>query len=77
MPDLRNRDMPETKRLDRSNVAIVIPALNEALRIRGVVEGALRHCDLVVVIDDGSDDDTVGCIADLPVTVLRHAQRMG
>jgi glycosyltransferase involved in cell wall biosynthesis len=69
--------MPDTKRLDRSNVAVLIPALNEALRIRGVVEGALAHCDLVIVVDDGSDDDTVGCIADLPVTVLRHAQRMG
>ena len=26
----------------RRNVAVVIPALNEALRIRDVVEGALR-----------------------------------
>jgi glycosyltransferase involved in cell wall biosynthesis len=66
-----------TSQLDRSNVAAVIPALNEALRIRGVVEGALQHCDLVIVIDDGSDDDTVARIADLPVTVLRHAQRRG
>jgi len=64
-------------RLDRSNVAAVIPALNEALRIRDVVQGALAHCDHVIVIDDGSDDDTTARIADLPVTVLRHAQRMG
>ena len=63
--------------LDRSNVAAVIPALNEALRIRGVVEGALQQCDLVIVIDDGSDDDTLARIADLPVTVLRHDQRKG
>jgi len=63
--------------LDRSNVAAVIPALNEALRIRGVVEGALLHCDHVIVIDDGSDDDTLARIADLPVTVLRHEQRKG
>jgi glycosyltransferase involved in cell wall biosynthesis len=63
--------------LHRGNVATVIPALNEALRIRGVVEGALRHCDDVIVVDDGSDDDTLACIADLPVTVLRHARRMG
>ena len=62
--------------LNRENVAAVIPALNEALRIRDVVEGALRHCDHVVVIDDGSDDDTLACIADLPVTVLQHPQRM-
>jgi glycosyltransferase involved in cell wall biosynthesis len=64
-------------RLERGNVAIVIPALNEALRIRGVVEDARAHCDRVIVVDDGSDDGTYLCIADLDVTVLRHAQRMG
>ena len=63
--------------LDRSNIVVVIPALNEALRIRGVVEDALAQCANVIVIDDGSDDDTVARIADLPVIVLRHAQRMG
>ena len=39
--------------------------------------GALAQCPHVIVIDDGSDDGTADCIADLPVTVLRHAQRMG
>jgi glycosyltransferase involved in cell wall biosynthesis len=63
--------------LDRTNVAVVIPALNEALRIREVVEGALGECDRVIVIDDGSDDDTAAKIADLPITLLRHPQRMG
>ena len=63
--------------LGRDNIAVVIPALNEALRIRDVVEGALAHCDRVIVIDDGSDDGTSDAIADLPVTLLRHATRMG
>jgi glycosyltransferase involved in cell wall biosynthesis len=67
----------ENIRLDRGNVAVVIPALNEALRIRGVVEGALAYSDNVIVVDDGSDDDTLARIADLPVTVLRHEQRQG
>ncbi len=70
-------DTPTNHPLDRHNTAVVIPALNESLRIRGVVEDALAHCDRVIVIDDGSDDDTAACIADLPATVLRHAQRMG
>ncbi|WP_024891792.1 glycosyltransferase family 2 protein [Luteimonas huabeiensis] len=65
------------ERLHRGNVAVVIPALNEALRIREVVEGALAQCDRVIVVDDGSDDGTAGLLADLPVTVLRHAHRMG
>jgi len=63
--------------IDRNTVAVVIPALNEALRIRGVVEDALRECPHVIVVDDGSDDGTAERIADLPVTVLRHARRMG
>ena len=64
-------------RMDRNNIAVVIPALNEALRIRGVVEGALAECANVIVIDDGSDDDTVAQIADLPIVLLRHRSRQG
>ncbi len=77
MPEVGQHALHDTSRLDRGNVAAVIPALNEALRIRGVVEGALAHCDHVIVVDDGSDDDTLARIAGLPVTVLRHAQRRG
>lgn len=62
---------------DATNIAVVIPALNEALRIRGVVEGALAHCANVIVVDDGSEDGTAERIADLPVTVLRHRHRQG
>lgn len=75
MPENPQTTKPPT--LDRHNVTVVIPALNEALRIRGVVEGALAQCEHVVVVDDGSDDDTVRKIADLPVTVVQHATRMG
>ncbi|GAB3338160.1 glycosyltransferase family 2 protein [Marilutibacter aestuarii] len=64
--------MPDVKR-----IAVVVPALNEALRIRGVVEAALAQCPNVIVVDDGSDDDTVARIEDLPVTLLRHPRRMG
>ena len=68
-------DMPA--RLRMQDLAVVIPALNEALRIREVVEGALARCPRVIVVDDGSDDGTGELIADLPVTVLRHPRRMG
>lgn len=64
-------------RLSGADIAVVIPALNEALRIREVVAGALAQCPRVILVDDGSDDGTIDHVADLPVTVLRHAQRMG
>ena len=69
--------MPDRRLPDRTNVAVVIPALNESLRLRGVVTDALAECANVIVIDDGSDDGTAECIADLPVTLIRHATRMG
>ena len=58
-------------------ICVVIPALNESLRIREVVEGALAQCRNVIVIDDGSDDGTSDRIADLPVILLRHETRQG
>ncbi len=69
--------MTQTQPLTPERIAVVIPALNEALRIRGVVEAALRQCPNVILIDDGSDDGTAEAVADLPVSVLRHPVRMG
>ncbi|RYZ73907.1 MAG: glycosyltransferase family 2 protein [Lysobacteraceae bacterium] len=69
--------MTEPPPLQRDEVAVLVPALNEALRIREVVLGALEHCPNVIVVDDGSSDGTADCIADLPVILLRHEQRRG
>ena len=63
--------------LDRHNVAVVIPALNERLRIREVVQDALNYADTVIVIDDGSDDGTGDLVKDQAITLIRHPQRMG
>jgi len=68
-------DQPQP--LTPGRIAVVVPALNEALRIRDVVQGALKHCPNVIVVDDGSDDGTADAIADLPIVLLRHATRLG
>jgi len=62
---------------EAARVAVVIPAFNEELRIRDVVAGALREAAHVIVVDDGSTDATLERIADLPVQLIRHAQRGG
>ncbi|MBW3550920.1 MAG: glycosyltransferase family 2 protein [Proteobacteria bacterium] len=59
------------------NVAVLIPAYHEELRIREVVEGALRHCSQVIVVDDGSSDGTRVQLDGLPVQLLVHAQCRG
>lgn len=60
-----------------ARVAIIVPAFNEALAIRSVVESALAYCPHVFVIDDGSSDGTAQCIEDLPIQLIRHPLRMG
>ena len=62
---------------DPGRVAVVIPALNEELAIRGVVESVLAICPNVIVVDDGSTDATCEHIADLPITLIRHATSLG
>lgn len=62
---------------DPQRVAVVIPALNEEIAIRGVVGSVLSICPHVIVIDDGSTDATVERIADLPVTLIRHERPLG
>ena len=58
-------------------VAVLIPALNEELAIRAVVEAALAVVADVIVVDDGSSDRTCELIADLPVVLLHHATPQG
>jgi glycosyltransferase involved in cell wall biosynthesis len=56
---------------------VIIPAYNEAATIRAVVKDVLAQCTDVAVIDDGSSDQTTKEVADLPVTLLRHAANRG
>lgn len=62
---------------DPRHVAVIIPALNEELAIRRVVESVLAICPNVILIDDGSTDATLERIADLPITVIGHDRPMG
>lgn len=56
---------------------VVVPCLNEARAIRNLLEGVLAHCRDVVVVDDGSSDDTASIVAQMPVTLIRHPERRG
>ena len=56
---------------------VLIPCLNEEAAIGQVVQSALALGVPVIVVDDGSDDRTAEIVAEMPVTLLRHATRRG
>lgn len=60
-------------------VAAVIPAKDEAERIAATVRAAraIPHVDLVLVVDDGSDDDTGARARGAGAVVVRHATNRG
>lgn len=56
---------------------VVVPCLNEANAIRTLLQGVLAHCRDVIVVDDGSTDDTAAIAATLPVILIQHPERRG
>lgn len=60
-----------------TKVFALIPAHNEVLTIREVVEGTAPYVDRVIVIDDGSTDGTGATLADMSALVLRRDENIG
>lgn len=60
-----------------SEFAAVIPAYNEAATIYDVAARTSKYVAQVIVVDDGSCDNTAMACHDLPVTVLRHPHNLG
>jgi glycosyltransferase involved in cell wall biosynthesis len=66
-----------TKRDFYPSVLVVLAALNESAVIGSVVEALREHFLNVVVVDDGSSDDTGAIAARTGATVIRHVVNLG
>jgi len=62
----------KTNRLPEISYCVIIPAFNEAHSIETIVAGAVRVAPHVLVIDDGSTDDTSHRAKALGAEVIRH-----
>jgi glycosyltransferase involved in cell wall biosynthesis len=58
-------------------IIAVIPAYNEEGFIGKVVSGARRYVDEVIVVDDGSTDDTAGVARVAGARVIKHKTNQG
>jgi len=67
------------RRPSPQRVAVVIPAKDESARIAATVRAAraIPHVDLVVVVDDGSSDETQHIARAAGAVVVRHSVNRG
>ncbi len=61
----------------RPTLLVAIPAYNEAETIGDVVATAREHADSILVIDDGSSDETAHNARTAGATVVQHEQNRG
>lgn len=63
--------------METKNIWAVIPAYNEGKNIAGIINKTKKHVDNVVVIDDGSNDNTREVSEKSKAIVLSHIVNLG
>lgn len=57
--------------------AVVIPAYNEEKHLQGTIQKAKKYCANIIVIDDGSFDQTSRIAREEGITFLKHQVNLG
>ena len=60
-----------------AKVTAILPAYNEELCISGIILGSKKYVDRVIVVDDGSTDNTAEIAALAGAKVIRHSSNKG
>lgn len=74
---VRAPDEPEAPSSSAIRTLVAMPAHNEEAAIAKTVLGARRHADAVLVVDDGSTDETAAIAEALGAIVVRHETNRG
>jgi glycosyltransferase involved in cell wall biosynthesis len=63
--------------MTRLTVSIVIPAFNEAMTLGELIDNCKVFCDEVIVVDDGSTDNTSEIAKKSGATVIQNEKNLG
>ena len=61
----------------QEEVFLLIPAYQEGTRLREVIEEVSQHFQGIIVIDDGSRDETSSSLKNAPVHLIQHPINLG
>lgn len=59
----------------RSDIVIIIPTYNNSSTLRGVIKGCRTYSFDIIVVNDGSTDDTLAVLKDFPNIYIINFQR--
>jgi len=61
----------------KPKVSVVIPAFNEAMSIGSVITDCKAFCDEIIIVDDGSTDNTAEIAKNSGAVVIRNEKNLG
>jgi len=80
---MKSSNIKLKKKNNNSKIAILIPAYNEEKYIKGVIKNCFKYRLDIVIVDDGSTDNTLEVVKSIPVpknfkiTLIKHSKNLG
>ena len=63
--------------MNSKEILVFIPAYNEENNLKEVLEDLISHNYSILVVDDGSTDETFNIVSKMPVAIIRHSYNKG
>jgi len=61
----------------KMNICVVIPALNEGKTIENIINQTKRYINTVIVVDNGSSDNTAAIAEQCGATIINYSEKKG
>ncbi|PWT95515.1 MAG: glycosyltransferase family 2 protein [Bacteroidetes bacterium] len=63
--------------MNSKNIYLILPAFNEASVLEKVLAEVIKSGYHIVVVNDGSEDDTAKILEHFPITIINHSINLG